>query len=408
MHASDLIRAVGPQPQSTVQAWQEHPAWSAVSASKGASVDWSAVLVLALRHQLSALLWDALQTAGLSDRVPVRIAEELCFRTELATARHAELVAALSELAEAQPEIVSRSVLLKGGALLSEYEKSAYRPMNDFDILFSSEDFEEIEPRFPELGYWRKESLNGPTYYRARNSPGAPLCMDVHVAGPSKYWRPDSALVRWLTDALPFVGPGGIECRRLSPEFELLNIVTHLHEHLGSWIHALGDDDVALVRLFDVELLAQRRQVNIERCWSLSVEQELQGEFMLGLWAFAEIRGALPASLAPLAPGLELLADVGDMVAVPGGGVAQWSVPLSQRAFLINRMDLAFEALREGLPIPDRVKIADPEHLDGWRHWYRDLGALPEYRERVEDLGARARERLAGFDPSWPESRDGK
>jgi len=391
---------IGPDVHATARAWRDHPDWAELAQCGAPGVDWASVLVLALRHNLSQLLLDALDAAGVADNIPVMIAEELAFRSELVAARYTELVAALCELAAVEPAVIARSVLLKGGALMTEYDKPAYRPMNDFDVLFSNDDFVVLEPRFAQFGYWRKESLNGPTYYRNRDRPGGPLCIDVHVAGPSKYWRPDDALVKWLPDARPFTGPGGIACRRLPPELELLNVVTHIHEHLGSWIHALGDDDLALVRLFDVELLTQRRPIDVQRCWELAVEQKLQGEFALGLWAVAQVRGRLPDSLAALAPATDLVADTGELVALPGGEFAKWPVPLRERAYLINRTHLAFRVLRDGLPDPTRVNVADPDRIDAWRDWYRESGFKTELREHVEGLGARARERLAGFHPA--------
>ncbi|PSM40856.1 hypothetical protein C6Y14_22845 [Streptomyces dioscori] len=397
MRASELIASVGPHPESVAAAWRDHMDAEPPRGSGEPLVDWSHVLVLALRHQVCRLLWDALEAASLADRVPVGIAEELCFHARTTETRHEELTAALRELAEAEPEVVARSVLLKGGALLGEYGHPAHRPMNDFDVLFSAADFEAVEPRFAELGYWRKESLNGPTYYRDRAGPGGPLCMDVHVAGPSKYWRPESALGAWLDDTEPLTGPGGVLCRRLSPEFELLNVVTHLHEHLGSWIHTLGDDDIALVRVCDVELLAERRPVDLERCWRLAVAQGLHGEFALGLWAVDRLRGGLPGPLSALAPAVERVAAVGEFVALPGGTAVEWSVPLRERAFLTDRTDLVFEALHKGLPDPERIRMADVENIDAWRNWYQELGARSGYRERVENLGARARDLLSGL-----------
>lgn len=385
MHARNLVASVRFDPSTAAREWTE------VS-----ECDWSHVLVLAQRHKVAGLLYDSLAAAALLDRVPYTVSEALRFQLELTDRRQAELVDALRELADADAEIVSRAVVLKGGATLGDWGKIGYRPMSDVDLLFGVEDFDRIEPQFARLGYWRKESLNGPTYYRDRSGPGAPLCLDVHVAGPSKYHRPDSALVRWLVDSEPYE-LGGVTCRRLRPELELINVVTHIHEHLGSWIHALADDDVALVRLLDLELIVANRTIDVSQAWALAVEQELHGEFALGLWAHARLRGSLPPALWALAPVIDRVDDCGELVAVPGGELATWPVPLADRAFRVDRLGLCFQVLRAGLPDPARVEVAQPESIAAWRDWYRDLGAKPDYRENVEAIGDRARQRLADF-----------
>jgi len=376
MLARDLARTVGHDPERTARAWL------ARSPSFPDGVDWAELLVLAQRHRLSGLLVDALGKAGWLDAIPPTAYEQLHHWAGMARSRQLELEAALGELAARHPAEIGRVVLLKGAASYREYGERTHRLMADFDILFSAADFEVVEPSFAALGYWRKESLNGPTYYRASDNPDGKLAMDVHVLGPSKYYRPEEALSpKWLTETERYE-VGGVTVRRPLPVWQFVNVVTHAHEHLHSWIHAVAEDDIRAIRFLDAELLLERYDIDPAAAWDLAVELDLHGEYALGLWSWREVRSGLPDRLAGVLPLLDRLGEVGELSALPRGRFARWPVPLAERAWLVDRLGLAL-----GL---------EPEHSGPhWgalQEWYRTRGMLPEERENVEGIAARARE----------------
>ncbi|WP_031513311.1 nucleotidyltransferase family protein [Streptomyces sp. NRRL F-5123] len=386
MRASDLIILTTADPQRTARSWLE------ASSGFPASLDPAEFLLLACQHRLCGLLADALREADWFDRLPITVCERLDQEARLAELRQRELTAALRQLADVRPDIVSRSVLLKGGGLLADYGRPGHRPMNDFDILLGAEDFAELEPHFAELGYWLKVSLNGPTFYRESDSPTGTLCLDVHVAGPSKYFRPEEALTTdWISSAEKH-SVDGIACLRAAPDFEFVNVVTHIHEHLASWYHTVDDDDVRLIRFIDAEVLLARGAVDPEGCWRRAVDLGLQGEFALGLWAWSAVRGGLPDALAPLAPLAARVAGLGEQCAMPFGRTVRWSVPLRERAFRTDRLELAFDLLGKD----------EDRRWSHWQEWYATRGMLDEDREKVEVFGEEARRLVDGFTPAAP------
>ena len=380
MDARDLVRAVGSDPRRTARTWLT------ASPDFPAGVDWSELALLALRHRVSGLVVDSLAAAGWLESVPVTVHEQLHHFAGMARSKQLELEAALVELAERHPAEVSRSVLLKGGALYPEYASRTHRWMNDFDLLFSGEDYDRVRDTFADLGYWLKESLNGPTFYRESTGPDGPLCMDVHVLGPSKYSRPAEALSPgWLTETEPYE-VAGVALRRPKLAWQLVNVVTHVHEHLHSWIHAVGEDDVRSVRFADAELLVDSLGADPAEAGALARELGLEGEWVLGLWAWKQVRDELPAALDPLLPTLDRLDEVGELTALPRGRFATWPVPLRERAWLTDQLQLALDL--------------EPEHAGrDWgalQQWYKTSGMLPAERERVEDIAERARQLVAG------------
>jgi hypothetical protein len=378
MLARDLARSVGHDPERTAREWL------ARSPSVPDQVDWAELLLLALRHRLCGLLVDSLAAAGWLDAIPPTIHEQLHHWAGMARVRQLELEAALRELADRHPAEVGRVVLLKGAAIYGDYRERTHRLMADFDTLFSAEDFARVEPSFAELGYWRKESLNGPTYYRASDGPEGRMSLDVHVLGPSKYYRPEEALSpKWLTETEPYE-VGGVALSRPRPVWQLVNVVTHAHEHLHSWIHAVAEDDIRSIRFLDAELLLERHDVDPAQAWALAEELGLQGEYALGLWCWHQVRG-LPERLAGALPLVERLDEVGELTALPRGRFARWPVPLAERAWLTDRLALALSL--------------EPEHSGpnwgGLQEWYRTQGMVAEQRENVEGIAEKAREIVA-------------
>jgi Uncharacterised nucleotidyltransferase len=385
MRASRLVSQVTFDPDRTAAAWRQS------SPDFPADLDPQELLLLTMQHRLAGLVHDALVAADWLDYLPMTVVDQLTLGQRVARSRQHELYGAFQQLAEREPEVLSRAAVLKGATLHSLYLKPEHRAMSDFDILVDADDFATLEGHFEALGYWRKESLNGPTYYRESDNPSGRLCLDLHVLGPSKYYRPDDALTdEWLSTAVPFE-LAGVPCRRLAPDFEFVNVVAHAHEHLASWAHACADDDIRLIRQIDAELMVERGEVDLAGCWRRAVGLDLHGEFALGLWAWREIRGRLPAGFEPMTPLLDRLAEVGEACALPVGQMTRWSVPLAERAFRTDRLQLGLDLLPE----------PGPRRWGEWRQWYMTKGMLDGEREDVEAIAAEARRLMVGVEPVW-------
>lgn len=383
MQARDLARAVGYDPERTAADWL------AASPEFPVEVDWADLLLIALRHRLPGLLLDALKAANWLDMLPVRVYEHLEHFAKTAAWKQRELEVALAELAERHPAEVSRAVLLKGGGTYGLFRSPTHRMMNDFDLLFSGDDYDAVRDTFADLGYWVKESLNGPTYYRRSAGPDGRMCLDMHVIGPSKYSRSDESLSSgWLTETEPFEA-GGVSIRRSTPAWHLVNVVSHTHEHLHSWTHAVGEDDLNVVWFLDAELIVAERGADPAEAWQVATDLGLLGEYALGLWAWKQVRGALPAAFAAYEPAIELLHEVGNTAAMPFGRFGTWPVPLAERAWYPEQLELALSL------DPSRKD----RHWADLEEWYRTRGMLEAEREHPEEIAARARDLVLGHTP---------
>ncbi|HEY1570383.1 MAG TPA: nucleotidyltransferase family protein [Pseudonocardiaceae bacterium] len=374
--AAQLISELDADPAVTAQRW-------ASGGSHGTDVHWPDFLVLALQHRVPGLALDALREIGWFGRVSLSITDDLARRATSARLRQQELETAIGELYDREPEVVSRCVLFKGANLYGYYRKPEHRLMSDFDLLMSDDDHAALAPRFAELGYWIKDSLNGPTYFRRKPGAVAQLCIDAHICGPAKYSRPAEALsAEWLTDSLP-APANGLPCRYMSPDLQALNLLAHSHEHAASWIHAVLDDDIRLIRALDLEVLCAGSTVSADDVWQRARRFGLAAEVALGVWLQAQIRGALPAGLTPLTPLADTVAEFGETFAAPAGAVARWSTKVADRIFRTDRIELAFADLGLHGSAADWLKYFDMEKQ-----------VLIGPREEVEKIAAAARDRV--------------
>jgi hypothetical protein len=373
----NVIAQLGATAEQSVRAWTALPA-------RCLELNWPQIGVLALQHRVEGLLCAALSAAGCADQVSASVLSMLRRQAARAEARYRACYDALVELADRAPELVAELVFFKGAGLATRYESQAHRMLGDFDLIVAADRGDELRHHLLALGFWEKPGRNGPTYFRdASDRPLAgvePACFDVHVDAPPKYNRTDVTRgPLWLSSTEPYV-LGGVRCRRLPVEIELVELVVHASEHALSWIHACVDDDVRMIRHLDVEILCAQEPVDAGRIGQLARELGLAGEFALGLAVHEALRGGLPPVLAPLRPMAAAVRDLVDVVAMPDGGLATWPVPLAERAFRTDRGALALAMMP-----------AERRHRDLWFDWRR---GLLEGREDVAAIAHRAAARL--------------
>lgn len=379
MHAERTVVAlVGATVEETVAKW-------AALDPRPLTLNWPEIGVLALQHRVEGLLVSALEAAGHAGQVSASVLSMLRRQAARAEARYGACYEALVQLAERAPDLVAHLVFFKGAGLAARYGSRSHRMLGDFDLIVAEDRADELRRHVLELGFWEKPGRNGPTYFRNTSDlPVAgvePACFDVHVEAPPKYNRTEvTSGPLWLSMAEP-AELGGIPCRRLPVEMELVELIVHASEHALSWIHVCVDDDVRMIRHLDIELLCDQEPIEAGRIAKLAQELGLTAEFALGLAIHDAVRGQLPPALESLRPMAEAVHDLVDLVAMPDGGVRTWSVPLVERAFRTDRGALALAMMP-----------ADKQHRDQWFHWSK---GLLEGRENVAQIAHRADERLA-------------
>jgi hypothetical protein len=329
-------------------------------------------------HHVGCIAYDALIELGWDSLLPpflFTVLSRLAGLSEAVWDRH---YAGLVELSAADPDLVRRSLIVKGALLGLDYRSKRHRVMGDFDLIATSEDLEPLVELLTKLGYERRSLMAydmikdvGPAYTGA----GA---VAMHV------WEMPAGWERHVTDGfvadLPFRVP--------TPELHLIELLMNAHEHAASWHYALWESDLQLVRALDVELInAKSGGVDPLRLWATAVEVGLPGEVGLGLWVHEQLRGGLPAGWEVLRPVIEAVGPYGDMFAMPRSVdsdtlVRRWPLPVRERAFHPSRHRLAIEQL--------------PPHQRGAEFIAAMKAGRISREEPVADIAGQARAALSG------------
>lgn len=371
-----VLAQVQPTPEQTAAAWTVLP-------GRVLDLNWAEIALLAIQHRVEGIVEEALRLSGCADQVSASVLSTLRRRADLADARYVACYDALVALHRQAPDVVANLVFFKGATLIGLYNAPHHRMLGDFDFIVPEDSYGELRAAFDRLGFWEKPGRNGPTFFGQAANPQIGceyVVFDVHLQAPAKYNRTEASLDGlWLSSTEPYV-LGEIECRRLDKELEMLELLAHMSEHAGSWIHACLDDDVRLIRLLDVELLCASGGVSGARVGELARRFGLHGEVALGLGLVAAVRGDLPAPLAELREHADAAADLVDAVALPDGRIETWITPARQRVFLTNRAACAL-----------RMMPADRRHRDDWFDWRE---GLIEGQEDVAAIARQVRDRL--------------
>ncbi len=197
---------------------------------------WRSVLRTARRTALHPRLGAMVADAGISDRLPPRVRDQLQSAERLAQHHHRLLRWEIGRIRRALANTTIPTVLLKGAAYVAaDLPMARGRLADDIDLLVPRESLEEVERLLREWGW---EPLPADEYddhyYRAWMHELPPLrhrergtVLDVHhaILPPTGRVRPDSRL---LFEASRPVGSSGY--RVLAPQDMLLHSAAHLFQ----------------------------------------------------------------------------------------------------------------------------------------------------------------------------------
>jgi putative nucleotidyltransferase-like protein len=371
-----VIAQIRPTPTETADKWTVLP-------KDVLELDWAEILLLAVQHRIEGILEEALKIADCADQVPPSVLSLLRRRADLAEARYVACYDALVELNSIAPSVVAGLVFFKGATIAPLYNAPHHRMLGDFDFIVQSHAFSGLRAAFDQLGYWEKPGRNGPTYFGDAKNPRSGceyVAFDVHLDAPPKYNRTDSSVHElWRSRTEPHV-LGEVDCRKLDNHLELLELLVHLSEHTGSWIHVCLDDDIRLIRILDIELICSGGDINGAQVRELAAEFGLEGELALGLGQLLAVRGELPAVLRDLHWLAEAAAELVDAIALPDGRIETWRTPIGQRAFDTRRSTQALSMM--------------PPESRHRNHWFDWRQGVKVGRENVGEIARQLSESL--------------
>jgi hypothetical protein len=406
-----LVPSLIPAVEVTVE--QTVARWLGLSA-RVARLDWPRLAVGAMQHRVEGICADALRALAWDELAPPTVVDLLQRRALLAEARFLAHYEALRELRDLDEELVASLVLLNGAALVGDYASPTHRMVGDVDLWVDAEHLDRLGERARRLGYWEKDGARGPTYYRDEpaGTPGAGYVgLDVYATPPLGAGDGPSG-AHWAGNLVPHV-VGDVKVHRPAPALELCHLLVRLHEHAGSWARWVAEDDVRLVRILDVELVAgglgraaatgdgPSGEAPGEAVLAHAEALGVVGEVAVGAAVVRGVRGALPPALAPLEPHARAAGPATRLLALPGGGLVTAGEPLVERALCVDK-SLRTRALaappagtaaapgadREGRVVEGASEGAPaPGWSRGWRaglaHDAAGLAAIAEHAARA-------------------------
>lgn len=341
--------------------------WLALSA-RAARVDWPRLLVGAIQHRVEGICADALRALTWDELAPPSVVDALDRRALLAESRYLAHYHALQELRDLDEELMASLVVLNGAAVVGDYTSVTHRLIGDVDLWVDAEHAARLGERARRLGYWEKDGARGPTYYRdvANGAPGAAYVgLDVHVGAPTDGLGDGRAAGHWAANLVPHV-VGDVKVHRPTPALEVAHLLVRLHEHAGSWARWVAEDDVRLIRILDIEVVAAALDaegpggVPGEAVLAHAEALGVISEVAVGAAVVRAVRGALPAALAGLEPYAAAAADCTRLLALPGGDLLAVDEPLIERALCVDK-----SARTRALAAP--ADGSAPDWSRGWR-----------------------------------------
>ncbi|MGW0998190.1 nucleotidyltransferase family protein [Streptomyces sp. NPDC002520] len=355
-------------------------------------LDWARICLLAVQHRVEGLLMDTLDAVGCTDRTPPSVVSTLRRRAQLAEARTAAILAKAEEVHRRSPGCFDDLVLYKGITLAGRYRSAAHRMVSDLDAVVAEGDFERIRRALLASGFAERQGYRGSSFYAepASSQIGVDHVMfDLHLEPLPRFRQEHLKGAFWRlphrsTEVFHLV-PDVLEARRYGAAESVLLSLVYLAEHAASWIHACFEDDIRLVKMLDVELLCAQESVSGADVRGLAEEGRVLGATLLGAALLVAVRGAMPASLAPLLGDIgdpAGLTDLLDLVALPDGTLARWPMSVDERVFRTDRSGLAL-----GMA---------PGGRQSRRDWHDPHGLLLTDREQVSAIMELAEGRCAG------------
>jgi|SRR5215468_6302973 len=213
------------------------------------SLDWQHVLSLAEHHNVTPLLYQALQEEP--EQVPAAILAELRTRFEEIARKNLRFSLELMRVLSCLEAHGVAAIPFKGPTLAEcVYGNLALREFSDLDILVRQSDFLRAKDAVRELGYVPGWQLTKPQeqaylasgYECSFDGPAGPNLLELQWRILPKFYAVDFDLDEFFVRATQF-SLGGKPVRTLSPEDLLLSLVAHAAKH--AWIRLSWLRDIA-------------------------------------------------------------------------------------------------------------------------------------------------------------------
>jgi hypothetical protein len=336
---SDLIAAVSHAPRVTAERWRDLD--PDLHACFGAEA-----MKLIAEHHVDGLVYDAIQILGWKDRISPYVLNNTRRRSELSAARYEAHFSAFKDLADAYPDVIANTLLIKGAIIGPLYRSLRHRIMGDFDLLTGSDHLPDLMSALERLGY----------EYR----PGGFGCDMVKATGLPSWTNLGSVTMHVFTlrdDYVDHCSPGlirDVACLVPHPNLLMMNLLTNTFGHAVSWSYSTFGGDLQLIRAIDVAVVAESMpELDASGMWHLALKSGLYGEAAIGLYVQKVVCGELPALLKELEPFADAVAECADLYAMPDGTIGAWDISLWHRMFHPNRTAVALEMLDPSLATPN-------------------------------------------------------
>lgn len=229
------------------------------------AVDWGYFLYYVDINGLSGLIQHALASMPSEQRslIPFRVTVTLRNQAGRYGKRWNHYESLLRQLAERVHERLT-IVLIKGAAFKSTLYAASpdVRGMGDIDLLVSSDCSDEVISWVLEWGFKIRSSKNGIT--AIRDADGLRSVVDVHIDDPVKTRRNPSKALRALLDTVVDM-PGYPGLKMPSYEYSMAHGCKHFCEHKDDFRKVLFQDDLKLIRLLDIVMLARHHDPQATR-----------------------------------------------------------------------------------------------------------------------------------------------
>jgi hypothetical protein len=197
---------------------------------------WRALLKLAAEQRVIPLLWHRIKEKGVTDLVPIEVADAFRKSVRINTVRNLRLYGELRRLLLALKSEGIELILLKGIYLATAvYEQIGLREMNDIDVLARPSDLPRIVEIMKNLGYLPSQPICLDVIFQSMHhlpplakEGGAFFELHWNIVGPGLSHSIDS---KHLWEQVFPVQVIGCDALAFSPENLLLHLCEHASHH---------------------------------------------------------------------------------------------------------------------------------------------------------------------------------
>ncbi|MBC8236182.1 nucleotidyltransferase family protein [bacterium] len=191
--------------------------------------NWDGVIQQSIRHSITPLLYQRLETLGPSTNIPASVEQKLREIYIHSAARNMRLYHELSKVLRILQNDDIPVIVLKGAALAETvYQNIALRPMGDVDLLVKKEDLYRTETALLNLGYvfYKENNYHFKQHYEGEKR----IAIEIHwnIDRPSSLFQID---IDGMWERARLAKIANVEVLVLSPEDLILHLCLHVSFH---------------------------------------------------------------------------------------------------------------------------------------------------------------------------------